>query len=146
MLRLMESDPGRSLANVRAAGANLPEDATEADAMRRMRAMKAEAALLIALADIGGVWDVTQVTAASADPTGVATWQGASLPTADTSDPNQVTVVQNQPRALLSWTTFNVGQNTTLTFQQQQNGVAGRVGRSESLRAYSLFAVEQRPR
>jgi glutamate-ammonia-ligase adenylyltransferase len=69
LVRLMESDPEENLAKVRVAAANLPEDATEADAMRLLRMMKAEAALLIALADIGGVWDLTQVTAAL---TGVA--------------------------------------------------------------------------
>ena len=35
----------------------------EAEAMRLLRRMKAEAALLIALADIGGVWPVMRVTA-----------------------------------------------------------------------------------
>ncbi len=69
---------------------------------------------------------VSQITPASTDSTGVATWQGAGLPTASAANPDQVTVVQTDPRALLSWTTFNVGQNTTLTFQQQQNGVAQR--------------------
>jgi filamentous hemagglutinin family protein len=67
---------------------------------------------------------VAQITPLAADPTaaGVQTWQGASLPTASASNPNQVTIVQTAPRAVLSWTTFNVGLNTTLTFQQQLNG------------------------
>jgi glutamate-ammonia-ligase adenylyltransferase len=39
----------------------------EADAMHLLRHMKAEAALLIALCDIGGVWPVMQVTAALTD-------------------------------------------------------------------------------
>jgi glutamate-ammonia-ligase adenylyltransferase len=43
--------------NVAAAG-------SEADAMRLLRRMKSEAALLIALCDIGGVWPVMRVTAA----------------------------------------------------------------------------------
>ncbi|MBV9510797.1 MAG: filamentous hemagglutinin N-terminal domain-containing protein, partial [Caulobacteraceae bacterium] len=67
---------------------------------------------------------VSAAALASADPTGLATWQGAQMPTlANPSNPNQVTVVQTDPRALLSWTSFNVGQNTTLTFQQQVKGV-----------------------
>jgi glutamate-ammonia-ligase adenylyltransferase len=46
------------LAQARSAG-----DATaEADAMRTLRRAKAEAALLIALADIGGIWAVERVT------------------------------------------------------------------------------------
>jgi [glutamine synthetase] adenylyltransferase / [glutamine synthetase]-adenylyl-L-tyrosine phosphorylase len=64
LVRLMEADPGESLETARAAAADVPEDATEAEAMHRLRVMKAEAALLIALADIGGLWDVEAVTAA----------------------------------------------------------------------------------
>jgi [glutamine synthetase] adenylyltransferase / [glutamine synthetase]-adenylyl-L-tyrosine phosphorylase len=64
LARLLESDPDESLTKACAAGTDLPGDTTEAEAMRRLRIMKAEAALLIALADIGGIWDVTQVTAA----------------------------------------------------------------------------------
>ena len=40
---------------------------SEADAMQSLRRMKSEAALLIALCDIGGVWPVMQVTAALTD-------------------------------------------------------------------------------
>ncbi len=43
-----------------AVGASASED----DVMRLLRLMKAEAALLVALADIGGVWDVMRVTRA----------------------------------------------------------------------------------
>jgi len=41
--------------------------AGEADVMQLLRRMKSEAALLIALCDIGGVWPVTRVTAALTD-------------------------------------------------------------------------------
>src|SRR6185437_2231340 len=41
--------------------------AGEAEVMRLLRSMKSEAALLIALCDIGGVWPVMQVTAALTD-------------------------------------------------------------------------------
>src|SRR5439155_26305533 len=40
---------------------------SEADVMTLLRRMKSEAALLIALCDIGGVWPVMQVTAALTD-------------------------------------------------------------------------------
>ncbi|MBA3811185.1 MAG: filamentous hemagglutinin N-terminal domain-containing protein, partial [Caulobacteraceae bacterium] len=74
---------------------------------------------------IGGLAPaVTQITSAADDPTGIRTWQGAQLPTADAGDPNQVKVVQTDARAILSWETFNVGRETTLTFQQTSNGVA----------------------
>jgi glutamate-ammonia-ligase adenylyltransferase len=65
LLRLLDGDPDRYLAElidntcraVSAAG-------SEADAMQSLRRMKSEAALLIALCDIGGVWPVMRVTAA----------------------------------------------------------------------------------
>ena len=40
---------------------------SEAEVMQLLRRMKSEAALLIALCDIGGVWPVMQVTAALTD-------------------------------------------------------------------------------
>jgi [glutamine synthetase] adenylyltransferase / [glutamine synthetase]-adenylyl-L-tyrosine phosphorylase len=64
LVTLLQSDPDERLAKMRANAADLPADATDADAMRLLRIMKAEAALLIALADIGGVWEVMRVTAA----------------------------------------------------------------------------------
>src|SRR5262249_41792800 len=64
LVALLQSDPDRRLAKLRAGVADMPADATDAEAMRLLRTMKAEAALLIALADIGGLWEVMRVTAA----------------------------------------------------------------------------------
>lgn len=52
-------------------------------------------------------------------------WQGADLPTQTTSggDTN-VTIKQTAQQALLNWETFNVGKNTTLTFDQSAAGSA----------------------
>lgn len=65
LLQLLTSDPDRHLsallaAQGRAAGAA----AEEAEAMRLLRRMKAEASLLIALADIGGAWPIMQAARA----------------------------------------------------------------------------------
>ncbi|WP_213737826.1 filamentous haemagglutinin family protein [Bradyrhizobium sp. dw_411] len=51
---------------------------------------------------------------------GLTDWIGASQPvqTPGTSD---VTIHQTQSSAILSWNSFNVGSNTTLTFDQQGN-------------------------
>ena len=74
---------------------------------------------------VGALNPVANPLKASADPTGISTWQGASLPTQTVSGGQyNVTVNQTDPLAVLSWTTFNVGQNTTLTFNQKLNGVA----------------------
>ena len=64
-VRLLDSAPDEALAAVladaRAAAAAASE---QAEVMRILRRMKADAALLIALADIGNVWPVARVTAA----------------------------------------------------------------------------------
>src|SRR5207302_7005994 len=46
---------------------NVSAASSEADVMQLLRRMKSEAALLIALCDIGGVWPVMRVTAALTD-------------------------------------------------------------------------------
>src|SRR6185437_1383089 len=58
-------DPDRHLAELieRTCG-EVSAAASEADAMQSLRRMKSEAALLIALCDIGGVWPVMRVTEA----------------------------------------------------------------------------------
>jgi glutamate-ammonia-ligase adenylyltransferase len=64
LVDLLESDPDvrfdAILADAVAAIASSRDD----DVMQRLRRMKAQASLLIALADIGGVWPVVRVTAA----------------------------------------------------------------------------------
>jgi len=64
-VRLADGDPDAALATLLAKSDQAATRASNADAvMRVLRQMKAEAALLIALADIGGVWDVPRVTQA----------------------------------------------------------------------------------
>jgi len=65
LLRLLACDPDRHLDQlIEATRRDVAAATGEADVMARLRRMKAEAALLIALADIGGVWPVMAVTAA----------------------------------------------------------------------------------
>ena len=46
-------------------------------------------------------------------------WQGASQPSQSTSNgQTTVTIDQTQQKAILTWTTFNVGQNTEIYFNQ----------------------------
>ncbi len=67
-IRLFECEPERYLAElVGNTSRAVAIAASEADAMRLLRRMKSEAALLIALCDIGGIWPVMQVTAALTD-------------------------------------------------------------------------------
>ncbi len=68
LIRLLDCEPELHLAGlIESTCAEISALASEADAMHRLRRMKSEAALLIALADIGGVWPVMQVTAALTD-------------------------------------------------------------------------------
>jgi glutamate-ammonia-ligase adenylyltransferase len=65
LLRLLNQDPDKALAAVLAKSRKAAATAREPAAlMRILRRAKAEAALLVALADIGGVWPVARVTAA----------------------------------------------------------------------------------
>jgi glutamate-ammonia-ligase adenylyltransferase len=65
VLRLLTSDPDDALAALlTSAQRNAAAARTQPVLMRVLRHMKAEAALLIALADIGGVWPVARVTRA----------------------------------------------------------------------------------
>src|SRR4051794_2612892 len=63
LLSLLNSDPDEHLAGLLAKVEKAVAATTdEAKAMQLLRRMKAEAALLIALADIGGVWPVMRAT------------------------------------------------------------------------------------
>jgi [glutamine synthetase] adenylyltransferase / [glutamine synthetase]-adenylyl-L-tyrosine phosphorylase len=68
LIRLLSSDPERHLACLIGTTSRSVSDAVdETEVMHSLRRMKAEAALLIALCDIGGVWPVMRVTAALTD-------------------------------------------------------------------------------
>jgi glutamate-ammonia-ligase adenylyltransferase len=68
LIRLLQCEPETHLVSlIEATSREVPSAASEADVMRLLRRMKSEAALLIALCDIGGVWPVMQVTAALTD-------------------------------------------------------------------------------
>jgi glutamate-ammonia-ligase adenylyltransferase len=68
LIRLLESDPETYLSElIDKTCLGVLAAAGEADVMPLLRRMKSEAALLIALCDIGGVWPVMRVTAALTD-------------------------------------------------------------------------------
>jgi glutamate-ammonia-ligase adenylyltransferase len=65
LVRLLDTDPDVRLAELTATLKNqLESAATIPEAMQRLRVFKAEIALLVALADLGGIWDVNAVTGA----------------------------------------------------------------------------------
>jgi [glutamine synthetase] adenylyltransferase / [glutamine synthetase]-adenylyl-L-tyrosine phosphorylase len=68
LIRLLRSDPDAHLSSlIRNTRRGVLAATDEAEVMRLLRRMKSEAALLIALCDIGGVWPVMRVTAALTD-------------------------------------------------------------------------------
>jgi len=68
LIRLLRCDPEQHLASlIENTARDAFAAAGEADVMHLLRRMKAEAALMIALCDIGGVWPVMRVTAALTD-------------------------------------------------------------------------------
>jgi len=68
LIRLLESDPETYLPQlIEKTCLDVLAAAGEADVMQLLRRMKSEAALLIALCDIGAVWPVMRVTAALTD-------------------------------------------------------------------------------
>jgi len=78
LVALLQADPDERLAGRLAEAAEaVAASGSDAEAMRLLRAVKAEAALLIALADIGGIWDVMRVTSALTDVADMAV--GAAL-------------------------------------------------------------------
>ncbi len=67
-VRLLECEPESHLARlIEKTRRDVSAASSEAEAMQMLRRMKSEAALLIALCDIGGVWSVMAVTAALTD-------------------------------------------------------------------------------
>src|ERR1700704_1627963 len=68
LIRLLACDPESHLEKlIERTSRKMLAEAGETDALQLPRRMKAEAALLIALCDIGGVWPVMRVTAALTD-------------------------------------------------------------------------------
>src|SRR4051794_16943908 len=71
LIRLLARDPEQHLAAlIGKTSHDLLAATGEADVMHLLRRMKSEAALLIALCDIGGVWSVLRVTAGLSCPAG----------------------------------------------------------------------------
>ncbi|HRJ68453.1 MAG TPA: bifunctional [glutamine synthetase] adenylyltransferase/[glutamine synthetase]-adenylyl-L-tyrosine phosphorylase [Beijerinckiaceae bacterium] len=64
---LLEDDPQHHIERICAIARATAELSSEPDAMRRLRRLRAEAALLVALCDLGDVWQVDRVTACLSD-------------------------------------------------------------------------------
>src|SRR5437868_13000488 len=68
LIRLLKCDPQAHLAAlIEDTSREVSAASSESEVMHRLRRLKSEAALLVALCDIGGVWPVMRVTAALTD-------------------------------------------------------------------------------
>src|ERR1700736_1711366 len=77
LIRRHECEPDPGLAKLTETTCrDVSAPSSEADVMQLLRRMKSEAALLIALCDIGGVWPVMQVTAALTELAGASVQSG----------------------------------------------------------------------
>ena len=91
LLRLLDADPDAHFATLMAdSGRVIASTRDEDEAMRLLRRMKAEAALLIALADIGGVWPVMRAARALTDLADTAVDSAARFILADAARAGQL--------------------------------------------------------
>ena len=118
----MVSASARAIAS-QARVANATSLAVQANAAARAAAAALPQSLANGLV-IGGLVPVANPTSAALDPTGLRTWQGAAQPVqSGTAAVPVVTITQTQSRALLSWSSFNIGRDTTLAFEQHPDWV-----------------------
>ncbi len=118
----MTSASARAIAN-QAAVANATNLAAQANAAARATAQALASSVANGLT-IGGLVPVANPTTAALDPTGLRTWQGASQPVqSGAAGTPTVTITQTDPRALLTWESFNIGKTTTLVFKQAATDV-----------------------
>jgi [glutamine synthetase] adenylyltransferase / [glutamine synthetase]-adenylyl-L-tyrosine phosphorylase len=92
LLRLLQSEPDEHLVALLAkSAAAIAATHDEAEAMRFLRRMKSEAALLIALADIGGVWPVMRAARALTDLADTAVSSAVQFIFADAARAGRIT-------------------------------------------------------
>ena len=122
-----------------AAAAQAAAQAAQASAQARVLALQAQSPLRRALDEIKA-FQAAQAVARTATGTGTVpdgvvagglqvapgvTWENAVLaPESTTGGRTEVTINQTAQKAILTWTTFNVGQNTDVYFNQTQGGSA----------------------
>jgi [glutamine synthetase] adenylyltransferase / [glutamine synthetase]-adenylyl-L-tyrosine phosphorylase len=101
LLRLLRADPQKHLTALLAEhGSAAASSKDEAQAMQQLRRMKAEGALLIAFADIGGVWPVMQTTRALTDLADAAVDAATRFVLADAARAGRLTPKdKSQPQA-----------------------------------------------
>jgi len=96
-----------------------------AEALLRMRAQQ-DAARAAAAAGASGVPNGLApggLVIAPGAPTDPTLWNGAGLPTqSPNGERTEVDITQTQPKAILSWQTFNVGRETDVHFDQRAGG------------------------
>ena len=91
-LDLLETPPDQRFAAILTEVATLWRSGREGDVMAGLRRAKAEVALLVALADLGGVWNVAEVTARLTDFATAAIGAAADFLLADAAASGAITL------------------------------------------------------
>lgn len=99
------------------------DSAIRAVTVAQRAARDAAAALTRARPDLSSVPDGLQPGGLEPlDLTAMERWKGAATPTPVEGKANDIVIVQTEQTALLNWKTFNIGNSTTLTFDQSKGG------------------------
>jgi glutamate-ammonia-ligase adenylyltransferase len=111
LIALLSSDPGDRLAEIVGSTAKSWKGADEASLMAALRQVRQETALLVALADLGGVWDIETVTAALSDFAEAALGATVRLILAEAAAAGQLTVRDPaDPEKDCGWIVLGMGK------------------------------------
>ena len=107
--------PQASVAALRQSLTNLAQAATAVTIMQGTQSQARSAASALKFGD--------GIAPTALQPTNVGAWQNARAPVqSSTAGRTQVSVTQTAKKAILTWSSFNVGQSTDLTFDQSAGG------------------------
>jgi glutamate-ammonia-ligase adenylyltransferase len=111
LVATLAGDPADRLAAVIASTAKAWHGADEAGLMSALRRARQETALLVALADLGGVWDVDRVTAALSDFAAAALGASVRLILRDAAAAGQLTLAEApDPETGCGWIILGMGK------------------------------------
>ena len=111
LVALLSSDPADRLTKIVAATAQSWRGAGEASLMAALRHARQETALLVALADLGGVWDIETVTAALSDFAEAALGAAVRLILTEAAAAGQLSVADPaEPEQDCGWIILGMGK------------------------------------
>jgi glutamate-ammonia-ligase adenylyltransferase len=108
---ILASDPAARLAEITAAASLAWQGATEGELMTALRQARAEVALVVALADLGGVFDLAAVTGALTSFADAAIGAAVNLLLRDAATAGKMTLADvGQPATQSGWIVLGMGK------------------------------------